>query len=266
MAATMEGKGHTALVTGATSGIGYELAKLLAKDGYNLVIVARTEADLEVVADDFRDNGSGEVISIAKDLSEPGAAEELYNEVKAKGIVVHVLVNDAGQGVYGKFTETNLQEELDIIQLNVVSLTILTKLFLKDMVARNEGRVLQLASVVSKLPSPLMAVYAGTKAYVYNFSQSVINELKDTDVKLTALMPGATDTDFFNKAGAENSKIAQSDSLADPADVAKDGYEALMDGESKVISGMKNKVQMAFSNLTPDELAAQQTRAQNEQV
>ncbi len=188
----------------------------------------------------------------------------MYNEVYAKGIQVDILVNDAGQGVYGKFTETDLQSELDIIQLNVASLVVLTKLFLKDMVARNNGKILQLASMVSKISSPLMAVYAGTKAFVYNFTQSIINELKDTEVTITALQPGATDTDFFNKAGAQHSKIVQEGDLADPADVARDGYEALMSGESKIVSGMKNKIMATMANVTSDEMLAEQMHKQNE--
>ena len=261
----METKNKTALVTGATSGIGHEIAKLLAKDGYNLVIVARTEEDLYAAGEVFKKAGGISVTCIAKDLSEPNAAEELYNEVKAKGIEINILVNDAGQGVYGKFAETNLQEELDIIQLNICSLVTLTKLFLQDMIARKEGRILQLASMVSKISSPLMAVYAGTKAFVYNFSQSLINELEDTGVTVTALQPGATATDFFNKAGAENSKIVKDGGLASPADVAKDGYDALMAGDSKVVSGMKNKWSAAMANVIPDEVLAGQMRKTNEE-
>lgn len=260
-----QGNGKTALVTGATMGIGYELTKLFAKDGYDLVIVARSEAELMQMAVDLNLEYGVNVTPIAKDLFEPNAGEELYNEVIAKGITVNVLVNDAGQGVYGKFAETDLQAELDIIQLNVSALVVLTKLFLKDMVARDEGKILQLASMVSKISSPLMAVYAGTKAFVYNFTQSVINELKDTNVTMTALQPGATDTDFFNKAGAENAKVVTDGGLADPADVAKEGYDALMDGESKVVAGAKNKMQAAMANVTPDEVLAAKMRSMNEE-
>lgn len=255
----------TALVTGATSGIGHEIAKLLAKDGYDLIIVGRDQGELEALAPELSQGKSITITPLAKDLFEPGAAEELYDEVKSLGIQVDILVNDAGQGVYGKFAETDLQSELDIIQLNVTSLVVLTKLFLKDMVARNDGKILQLASMVSKISSPLMAVYAGTKAFVYNFSLSLVNELKDTNVTITALQPGATDTDFFNKAGAENIKIVQDGELADPADVAKDGLDALMAGESHVVSGMKNKMQATMANIMPDEALAAQMRNMNEE-
>jgi len=134
------------------------------------------------------------------------------------------------------------------------------------MVARKDGKILQLASMVGIAPSPLMAVYAGTKAYVYNFTQSIINELKDSGVTVTALLPGATDTDFFNKADAENTKIVQDGDLADPADVAKDGYDALMKGESKVVSGFKNKVMAAMTNIMPEQMVADSMHKQNEEV
>lgn len=261
----MDNQSKTALVTGATSGIGFEIARLLAKDKYKLVITARYNDELAAAAETFKKEGSPSVTIIEKDLFEPGAAEELYSDVKARGIVVNILVNDAGQGVYGKFVETDLQRELDIIQLNVSSLVVLTKLFLKDMVQRNEGRILQLASMVSKISSPLMAVYAGTKAFVYNFSQSLINELEGTNVTITALQPGATDTDFFNKADAENSKMVKDGKLADPADVAMDGYKALMAGESKVVSGMANKFQAVMANVVPDEALAERMRKMNEE-
>jgi short-subunit dehydrogenase len=181
------------------------------------------------------------------------------------GITVNILVNDAGQGVYGKFIESDIYRQLDIIQLNISSLTTLTYLFLKDMVARNEGKILQLASIVSEIPAPLQAVYGGTKQYVLSFTEALINEVKDTNVTLTALQPGATDTDFFNKAGAQDSKIATESNLADPADVARDGFEALMKGDDKVVSGLKNKIQSVMSNVMPDTMLAENMRKQSEE-
>lgn len=254
-----------ALVTGATSGIGYELAKQFAKNNYNLIIVARPSDNLERVAKELSAEYSVKVVPIGKNLFNDGAALELYNEVKATSITVNILVNDAGQGIYGKFFEEDLDRQLQIIHLNVVSLTTLTYLFLKDMVARNEGKILQLASTVSILPAPLQAVYCGTKAYVLNFTEAIINEVKDTDVTVTALQPGVTDTDFFNKAGAQNSKLVQDKSaMSNPADVAKDGYEALMKGEEKIVSGFKNKVQIAMANITPDSMLAATIRKESE--
>lgn len=253
-----------AVVTGATNGIGYELAKLFAQDGYNLVIVARTQSDLEQVAQEFSGAYDVDVVPLAKDLFDPNAAFELYNEVKGRGLHVDVLVNDAGQGVYGLFAETDIQKQLQIIQLNVASLTTLTYLFLKEMLARNEGKILQLASVVSEIPAPLQAVYGGTKAYVLSFTQALVNELKDSAVTITALQPGATDTDFFNKAGAADTKMAEMAKDYKPADVAKDGYEALMRGDNKVVSGMMNKAQVTMGNVMPDTVLAAQMRKQSE--
>jgi len=158
--------------------------------------------------------------------------------------------------------ETDLQKELDIIQLNINATVVLTKLFLKEMVARNSGKILQLASTSSKAPTPLLSVYAGTKAFIYNFTQGLINELKDTNVTMTALLPGPTETDFFHKAGAENTVVYQEMELADPADVAKDGYDALQKGDSKIVSGLKNKFQTTMGNVMPDEALAENYRKQ----
>ncbi len=246
-----------ALITGATEGIGYELARLFARDGYNLVIVARTEKNLQETSKVLSKEFGIEVIPIAKDLFEPNAAFELYDEVKAKNIVVDALVNDAGQGQFGLFIESDIRRQLEIIQLNVSSLTALTYLFAKDMAARNEGKILQLASIASELPGPWQAVYHATKAYVLSFTEALINELKDSGVTLTALQPGATDTDFFNKAEMQNSKILDT-KLSDPVKVAKDGYEALMKGDDKIVSGFKNKAMVASSNVMPDTMVAAQ--------
>jgi short-subunit dehydrogenase len=252
-----------ALITGATQGIGLELARLFAKDKYNLVIVARTQSELESTAAELQQQHGVEVISIAKDLFKKEEAYALCEEVASRGIQIDVLVNDAGQGQYGKFIDTDVERELDIIQLNIGSLLILTKHYLKEMVARNEGKILQLASIASKVPGPWQSVYHGTKAFVLSFTESIRSEVKDTNVTITALMPGATDTDFFNKAEMQDSKILEQ-GLSDPAEVAKDGYEALMNGDDKVISGFKNKAQIAMSNLTPDSMVADMMKKQQE--
>jgi uncharacterized protein len=256
-----------ALITGTTTGIGYELAKLFAQDGYNLICVARPSEKLDQTTAEFAQQFGVEAIAIGKDLAVDGAAEEVYDEVKSKGIVVDVLVNNAGQGTYGKFWEIDLNDQIKIIHSNAIALTTLTYLFTKEMVARNDGKILQLASVVSELPAPLQAVYSGTKAYILNFTEAIINELKDTNVTVTALQPGATDTAFFEKAGNENMKMLQDKSnVSDPADVAKDGYEALLKGKDKVVSGFKNKLQVAMANLMPDTMVAENLRKQSEPV
>jgi short-subunit dehydrogenase len=254
--------GKSVLITGASSGIGKELATLFAQDGYHLILVSRSEDRLQTVADDFnRQYGTSSTV-IEKDLSKPDSAQEVYDEVKRQGLTVNVLVNNAGVGEHGLFaTETDLKKELDIIQLNVTTLVHLTKLFVRDMVARNEGRVLNLASIASTMPNPLVAIYGATKAFVLSFSEALYNELSDTNVTVTALLPPATDTDWFNKAGAKNTVVAQGDK-ADPAKVAKDGYEALMAGKDKVISGASTKLAAAMASVLPSQQSASASRKQ----
>jgi len=258
----MENSNKYALITGATSGIGYELAKLFALDGYNLVIVARDQAALDVKSAELEQHGI-RVITFAKDLFDPEQAFGLYADLHAQGIQIDVLVNNAGQGVYGEFEDTDIDRELDIIHLNISSLVVLTKLFLKDMTVRNSGKILNTASIASKTPGPWQAVYHGTKAFVLSFTEAIREELRDTEITVTALMPGATDTDFFTKADMLDSKAVQDkDALSDPADVAKDGYDALMAGKDKIISGFKNKVQLGMGAVTPDSLVAHQVYEQ----
>jgi short-subunit dehydrogenase len=246
----MENQQKTALITGGTSGIGKELAKLFANDNYNLIIVARDRDELDTTAGELRASGI-QVETIAKDLSKMDEAFALCRELGDRQI--DVLVNDAGQGVYGLFKDNDVQRELDIVHLNICATVILTKHFVQQMAARGEGKILNLGSVAGKLPGPWQAVYHATKAFVLSFTTAVREELKDSGVTLTALMPGATDTDFFNKAGMQESKIVQDkEALADPAAVAKDGYEALMAGDDRVIAGFKNKLEVNMANLMPD--------------
>ncbi len=245
-----------ALITGATSGIGLELAKVFAANGYDLVIVARNENELASTANFLRSDRDIDIITIAKDLFDVKNAFALYDEVKAKGINIEVLVNDAGQGQYGEFVDTDIERELAIIQLNVASVVVLTKQFLKDMVSSGKGKILNVASIAGKLPGPLQAVYHATKSFVHSFTIAVREEVKETGVSLTSLLPGATDTDFFRKADMERSKIVQEGTLDDPAKVAQDGYDALIAGDSMVVSGMKNKMQVAMGNIMPDSAVA----------
>lgn len=248
--------GQFALITGATSGIGYELAKLFAKDNYNLVLVARNEDNLRQTAAEINALSDITIHIIPADLFQPQAAQQVYDKVKSLGVTIEVLVNDAGQGEWGRFFKTDLQRDIDLVQLNIISLMSLTKFFLQEMTERNSGRILQVASSLSKAPTPYMAVYAASKAFVLSFSEALVQELEDTNVTVTALLPGATDTDFFHKAKAENTITYKETSLYDPADVAKGGYDALMKGEAKVEPGFKNKAQNALSTLLPDSAVA----------
>ena len=255
-----------ALVTGGTRGIGYELSKLLAQDGYSLIIVARDEFELRKVSDEFRSSYSSEVVTISKDLFDPDNAFALYDEIALKGIEIEILINDAGQGQYGEFVDTDIRRELDIINLNISSLVVLTKLFLQDMVVRGSGKILNLSSIASKIPGPWQSVYHGTKAFVQSFTEAIRSEVKGSGVTVTALLPGATATDFFNKADMQNAKIVKEGKLDSAEDVAKDGYRALMAGDDKVVSGLKNKVQVTMSNITPDAMLADKMKKQQAPV
>lgn len=252
----MEQKDKYALVTGATSGIGYELAKLLAKDGYNLAIVGRNHDTLEKKSAEFKSYGI-KVICFAKNLFHQDDVYSLYADLKLNNISPEILINDAGQGVYGKFQDTDINKEVDIINLNILSVIILTKLFLKDRLSKGSGKILNLASIASKSPGPWHSVYHGTKAFILSWSEAIREELKDSGISVTALLPGPTDTDFFNKANMNQSKILEDkDNLASPEEVAKDGYDAMMSGTDKVVSGIKNKLMVAFTNISTDSNAA----------
>ncbi|MDR2235873.1 MAG: SDR family oxidoreductase [Chryseobacterium sp.] len=252
----MDRKHEYVLITGATSGIGYELAKQFAQNGYDLVMVARNHEELQHKANEFKNYGVN-VICISKNLFLQEEAYSLYSELKLNGISPEILVNDAGQGVYGKFQDTDIHREVDIVNLNIVSVIILTKLFIKDRLSKGSGKILNLASVASKAPGPWHSVYHGTKAFVLSWSEAIREELKDTGITVTALLPGPTDTDFFNKADMNSSKILEDkDNLATPEEVAIDGYNALMNGDDKVISGMKNKLSVAMANIATDSMAA----------
>lgn len=254
----MNRKNQYALITGATSGIGYELAKLFAKDGYDLVMVSRNHDDLQAKAKEFKNYGIN-VITMAKNLFTQEDAFSLYSELKLNGISPEILVNDAGQGVYGKFQDTDIHRETDIINLNIISVIILTKLFLKDRLSKGSGRILNLASIANKAPGPWHSVYHGTKAFILSWSEAIREELKDSGITVTALLPGPTDTDFFNKADMNESKILEDkDNLMSPEEVAADGYKALMNGDDKVISGLKNKLSVAMTNISTDSMAAHQ--------
>lgn len=254
---------QTVLVTGASSGIGLEIAKLFAQENYNMVIVARDKEKLRDTAFQLLELGAHNVLSISEDLSTHEGAQKVYDTIYEHGHQVDILVNDAGVGVHGKFAEIPFEKDQEIIHLNILSLVHLTKLFLKDMLRRDNGKILQLASVASYQPTPLLAVYAASKAFVLSFTDAVINELKDTGVTMTALIPSATDTDFFNRAGAENTKAAQNDP-EDPAVVAKLGFDALMNGEHHATApGVKKQIFM--SSVMSNENIAAMARKQMEE-
>jgi short-subunit dehydrogenase len=257
----MNANNNLALITGASSGIGLELAKCFAKDGHNVILVAEDRGGLDAAAREVRALGGGTVETIVADLSTHDGARRVYDEVGGRGL--DVLVNNAGVGVYGKFIETSLDEEISMIHLNTISFVQLTKLFAPEMVQRGAGRILMTASVASKMPTPYLAVYGATKAFVYELAQGLRAELKDTGVTVTALLPGPTDTNFFERAHAEDSKILD-EKLSDPADVARAGYEALMKGDDKVIVPLKYKIQATMNQAIPDSVVAKQSLKKHE--
>jgi short-subunit dehydrogenase len=256
------GSGKLALVTGASSGIGLELARLFARDAYDVVLVSENRAELESAARELRESASGKIEVLEADLATDAGPRKVFEGVH--GRTVDVLVNNAGIGVYGDFTrETSFERELEMIRLNVIGTTHLTKLFAPLMVERGEGRILFTASVASKMPTPLLNVYGATKAYVYEFAMGLREELSDTGVSVTALMPGPTDTNFFDRADAQDSKIVD-EKLTDPATVAEAGYAALMRGDAKVVTPLKYKVQTAINQVVPDRVVAKQSHKKHE--
>lgn len=260
-----DNKGKTVLITGASNGFGLEFARLFAEDGYNLILVSRSTDRMKMLAYELQDRHQLEhVCVITSDLARAESATEVYEEVKKSGIQVDVLVNNAGAGIHGFFYETDLEREKAIIQLNVNTPVELTKLFLQDMKRRNEGKILNVASVVSHMASPLMAVYGATKAFLLSFSEALTNELQDTNITVTALCPGASNTMFFRRAGAAHTKAANGP-LSEPAEVAKDGYEALMNGETKIVSGFMNKAQTTATGIVPDSVSAAAMRKMMEE-
>ncbi|KEO74755.1 SDR family NAD(P)-dependent oxidoreductase [Anditalea andensis] len=258
----METTKKTVLITGGTEGIGFELARLFAKDSYQLILVSRSEEKLHIASKSLETEFNVKVHTISVDLKNHENTKQLYQDIKELVGEVDVLINNVGQGEYGKFLDNNVDRELEIIHLNIGSYVILTKYFLKDMVERNRGKILNVGSIAGETPGPWQAVYHGTKAFVNSFTEAIRNEVKDTDITITLLRPGATDTEFFDKADMEESKMVQDGNLADPAKVAQDGYDALMAGKHSVTSGLMNKIMVGMANILPDNLAAESMNKQ----
>lgn len=248
-----------AVVTGASSGIGYELAKQFANHGYDLVIAAE-DAGINNAATELAVLGA-KVETVQVDLATYDGVEMLYAAIQTTGLPVDAIAINAGIGVGGDFThETDLQDELKLINLNVVSTVHLAKRVVKDMVAHGQGRILFTSSIAALMPGPFEAVYAASKAFVQSFSEALRNELKDTGVTVTALQPGPTETNFFERAGMQDTRVGQS-KKDDPAQVAEQGFEALMAGKDHVIAGsVTTKLQAAVTNVLPSTANAEQHR------
>lgn len=252
---TAHSTGRNALITGASGGIGEELARQLAARGINLMLVARSEDKLLALSRELRTTQGVEVHVLALDLNDPGAAAEIQRECQFRGIEVDFLINNAGFGDYGVFYTRELHTQLDMITLNITALTELTHRFLGDMVERRRGRVLNVASTAAFLPGPLMAVYYASKAYVLSFSEALNEELKGTGVNVTALCPGPVETGFQARAQMEDSRLLSGPGrnlrLMSAHEVAHQGIEAMLRGEAVCIPGAVNKVQTFLPRLVP---------------
>jgi len=252
------------LVTGATSGIGYALAKLFARDGHDLVLVARSRERLEEIGKELGGPAGIAPKLIPKDLSRPRAAEEIFDELRRASIPIGVLVNCAGFGTYGPFVETDIAAEREMMELNMVALTELTKLAVRQMIRRGEGRILNVASTAAFQPGPRMSVYYATKAYVLSFSEALSNELGGTGVTVSTLCPGPTRTGFGGRARMERARVYRT-GVMDAAAVAEAGYRGLKKGRAVIIPGLRNKLMALAARLGPRRLVVAVARWTNEE-
>jgi uncharacterized protein len=252
--------GKTGLITGASGGIGYELAKLFAKDHHNLVLIARSAPKLTQFADELQRQFGISAKAIPLDLTAAPAPQFLFDQLQREGIAVDFLVNNAGYGVFGEFAKVSLEDTLGQIQLNVTALTHLTRLFLGPMIERHSGKIMNVASTAGFQPGPLMAVYYATKAYVISFSEALANELSGSGVTVTCLCPGATDTGFQGRAGLENTMLFKRLRPMDAKTVARDGYRGLIEGKTLVISGFRNWLLAESVRFSPRKLVTALSR------
>ena len=241
----------TALITGATNGIGLELARIHAANGGNLVLVARNKAKLDALKTELEAFYQVTVYTIEKDLSEANAAQDVYAETSRLHIEVDYLINNAGFGDFGFFAETDWDKESRMIQLNITTLTHLTKLYLRQMQQRGVGRIMNVASTASFQPGPTMAVYSATKAYVLSFTEAVSNEVKGSGISITALCPGPTETGFSAAGSMDGSRLFRNKRLPTGKDVAQFGYRAMLAGKTLAIHGIKNNIMTTGIRFIP---------------
>jgi len=251
---------RTALITGASGGLGEKFAWLLASDHHDLVLVARSKEKLELLAKELSLKYSIRTTALTYDLSQKDAVGSLLQELSEKNLQIDILINNAGFGAYGKFHETTYDHEKQLLTVNIEALTELTKMLLPDMVKRGSGKILNVASTAAFAAGPLMAVYYASKAYVMNLSIALNEELKGTGVSVTCLCPGPTKTGFEAGAGMQNSRLFKS-ALMDAATVATIGYRAMLKGKPLVVSGIRNKISTFGTRLVPRSLAAKIAKA-----
>jgi short-subunit dehydrogenase len=262
----MDSKDQSVLITGASGGIGYELAKLFARDHYNLVLVARSPDRLKQVANELQSEFGIAVKTVVLDLTEAWAVKSLFEQLQQEGTSVEVLVNNAGFGAFGEFASMSEEEILGQISLNVTALTQLMRLFLPAMLARRSGKIMNVASTAAFQPGPLMAVYYATKAYVLSFSEALANEVAGSGVAVSCFCPGATDTNFQKRAGMENSRLFKKIGAMKADAVARDGYRGLMAGKTIVISGVQNWLVAESVRFAPRKLVTAVSRWVSEKV
>jgi short-subunit dehydrogenase len=250
----------TARVTGASSGIGRELAKLLAGEGHDVVLVARRRDRLEELARELTARRGVSTRAIVKDLEDPASPAEIFEELETEGISVDILVNDAGLGIYGRFSKTDLARQLAVIQVNLVALTNLTGLFLPGMVSRRRGKIVNMSSTAAFQPGPYMAVYYATKAYVLSFSEALAEELAGTGVTVTALCPGPALTEFQRAAGIEDTWLFRGPLVMDARSIARAGWEGAKRGKRVVIPGLGNKLLKEVVRFSPRRLVTAAAR------
>jgi short-subunit dehydrogenase len=255
---------QTALVTGGSGGIGLEIAKVLARKGFDVVLVARKRDTLEAAAGQLEGKYGARVHVFAADLRLSDAPQAIFDFLHNENIPIEVLVNNAGFGLGGEFADTELRRELDMIQVNIAALTHLTKLFLPSMLKRKSGRVLNVASTAAFQPGPLMAVYYATKAYVLSFSEALAEELRHSGVTVTALCPGPTRTDFAASAQMTKSRLFTAFGIADASEVAEFGVAAMMHGRRVAIPGIKNKIVAQANRFAPRAVSAKLARIAQE--
>ena len=253
-----------ALITGATTGIGRELAQIAAANGYDVALTARTAQPLQTAAADIERTTSRKTHIFPIDLSQPNAARNLFADITQAGLTIDVLINNAGFGLLGKFWELPEDEQMQMIQLNIGALTQLTRLCLPGMIERRTGYILNVASTASFQPGPLMSIYYASKAYVLSFSEAIHNEAKGTGVKVCCLCPGATRTEFQQRAGMAGTKLVEGSHVMSASEVAQIGWKAMNQGKHLVIAGRMNATLAFFTRFAPRQMAAGIARALQE--
>ncbi len=244
----------TALITGASSGIGLELARIFARNGHNLILVAHREERLNAVCEQLFSQYGVECHAITLDLSSPDSAKQLYEQVTEKNFIIEILVNNAGFGTWGLFWENDEEKEIREMQLNMSSLALLTKYFLREMVARGSGKILNVASTAAFQPGPMMAVYYASKSFVASFSEAVSKEAEGTGVTVSVLCPGPTETEFQRHAGMANMHLLKSIFMMDATSVAEKAYAGMMRGKRMIIPGLLNRIVVFTTRFLPKRL------------